>query len=222
MINYSENNIITLVGTIVSERTFSHEVYGEGFYSFNLEVPRLSENSDIIPVTVSERILSDEFKIGEKVVIDGQFRSYNYYENEKNKIVLTVFVKDIKILTEEMEIANPNEICLTGFICKKPIYRTTPFGREIADILLAVNRAYNKSDYIPCIAWGRNARFCQNIEVGEKVKLWGRIQSRTYEKKFEDGTSEVRRAYEVSVSKMEIEKGSEDVQEESNFEGQNA
>ena len=163
MINYSENNIITLVGTIVSERTFSHEVYGEGFYSFNLEVPRLSENSDIIPVTVSERILSDEFKIGEKVVIDGQFRSYNNYENEKNKLVLTVFVKDIKILTEEMEIANPNEICLTGFICKKPIYRTTPFGREIADILLAVNRAYNKSDYIPCISWGRNARFCQNI-----------------------------------------------------------
>ncbi len=222
MINYSENNIITLVGTIVSERTFSHEVYGEGFYSFNLEVPRLSENSDIIPVTVSERILSDEFKIGEKVVIDGQFRSYNNYENEKNKLVLTVFVKDIKILTEEMEIANPNEICLTGFICKKPIYRTTPFGREIADILLAVNRAYNKSDYIPCIAWGRNARFCQNIEVGEKVKLWGRIQSRTYEKKFEDGTSEIRRAYEVSVSKMEIEKGIEDLPEESNIEGQNA
>ncbi|MBQ6860960.1 MAG: single-stranded DNA-binding protein [Clostridia bacterium] len=222
MINYSENNIITLVGTIVSERTFSHEVYGEGFYSFNLEVPRLSENSDIIPVTVSERILSDEFKIGEKVVIDGQFRSYNNYENEKNKLVLTVFVKDIKILTEEMEIANPNEICLTGFICKKPIYRTTPFGREIADILLAVNRAYNKSDYIPCIAWGRNARFCQNIEVGEKVKLWGRIQSRTYEKKFEDGTSEIRRAYEVSVSKMEIEKGTEDLPEESNIEGQNA
>ena len=221
MINYSENNIITLVGTIVSERTFSHEVYGEGFYSFNLEVPRLSENSDIIPVTVSERILSDEFKIGEKVVIDGQFRSYNNYENEKNKLVLTVFVKDIKILTEDMEISNPNEICLTGFICKKPIYRTTPFGREIADILLAVNRAYNKSDYIPCIAWGRNARFCQNIEVGEKVKLWGRIQSRTYEKKFEDGTSEIRRAYEVSVSKMEIEKDTEDVHEEENIVEQN-
>jgi single-stranded DNA-binding protein len=225
VINYSENNIITLVGTIVSERTFSHEVYGEGFYSFNLEVPRLSENSDIIPVTVSERILSDEFKIGEKVVIDGQFRSYNNYENEKNKLVLTVFVKDIKILTEDMEISNPNEICLTGFICKKPIYRTTPFGREIADILLAVNRAYNKSDYIPCIAWGRNARFCQNIEVGEKVKLWGRIQSRTYEKKFEDGTSEMRRAYEVSVSKMEIIKEADDTNEapeESNPVEQNA
>ena len=227
MINYSENNVITLIGTIVSERTFSHEVYGEGFYSFNIDVPRLSENSDIIPVTVSERILTDEFKIGQKVVIDGQFRSYNNYENEKNKLVLTVFVKDIRIQTEETDMTNPNEICLTGFICKKPIYRTTPFGREIADILLAVNRAYNKSDYIPCIAWGRNARFCQNIEVGEKIKLWGRIQSRQYEKKFEDGTSEMRRAYEVSVSKMEILKETpnttdDEAQEESNPLEQNA
>lgn len=227
MINYSENNVITLIGTIVSERTFSHEVYGEGFYSFNIDVPRLSENSDIIPVTVSERILTDEFKIGQKVVIDGQFRSYNNYENEKNKLVLTVFVKDIRIQTEETDMTNPNEICLTGFICKKPIYRTTPFGREIADILLAVNRAYNKSDYIPCIAWGRNARFCQNIEVGEKIKLWGRIQSRQYEKKFEDGTSEMRRAYEVSVSKMEILKETpnttdEEAQDESNPLEQNA
>ena len=223
MTNYSENNIITLIGTIVSDRRFSHEVYGEGFYSFDIEVPRLSENSDIIPVTVSERILTDEYTIGQKVVIDGQFRSYNNYENEKNKLVLTVFAKDIKIFEEEdEEITNPNEICLTGFICKKPIYRTTPFGREIADILLAVNRAYNKSDYIPCITWGRNARYCQNIQVGEKVRLWGRIQSRQYEKKFEDGTSEVRRAYEVSVSKMEIEKDMEGNLEDSNFEEQNA
>ena len=223
MTNYSENNIITLIGTIVSDRRFSHEVYGEGFYSFDIEVPRLSENSDIIPVTVSERILTDEYTIGQKVVIDGQFRSYNNYENEKNKLVLTVFAKDIKIFEEEdEEITNPNEICLTGFICKKPIYRTTPFGREIADILLAVNRAYNKSDYIPCITWGRNARYCQNIQVGEKVRLWGRIQSRQYEKKYEDGTSEVRRAYEVSVSKMEIEKDMEGNIEDSNFEEQNA
>ncbi|MBQ9314369.1 MAG: single-stranded DNA-binding protein [Clostridia bacterium] len=207
VVNYSENNVITLVGKIASERRFSHEVYGEGFYIFDLEVPRLSDNSDIIPVTVSERILSDEYQIGTKIKIDGQFRSYNNYENEKNKLVLTVFVKDIKLFEEgEDDKINPNEIILNGFICKKPIYRTTPFGREISDILLAVNRAYNKSDYIPCIAWGRNARYCQNLEVGENIKLWGRIQSRQYEKKFEDGTSEIRRAYEVSVSKMEIEK----------------
>ncbi len=222
MVNFSDNNSITLAGTIVSDKQFSHEVYGEGFYTFDLEVPRLSENSDIIPVTISERILGDNFKVGEKVVIDGQFRSYNNYENEKNKLVLTVFVKDIKKMTEETEVANPNEIILDGFICKKPIYRTTPFGREIADILLAVNRAYNKSDYIPCIAWGRNARFCQNMNVGEKIKIWGRIQSRLYEKKFEDGTSETRRAYEVSVSKMEVEKEDTENQELSITGEQNA
>ena len=214
VVNYSENNVITLIGKIVSERRFSHEVYGEGFYTFDLEVPRLSDNSDIIPVTVSERILTDEYQIGTKVKIDGQFRSYNNYENEKNKLVLTVFVKDIQISEEEAEKVNPNEIILNGFICKKPIYRTTPFGREISDILLAVNRAYNKSDYIPCIAWGRNARYCQNLTVGENIKIWGRIQSRQYEKKFEDGTSEMRRAYEVSVCKMEIEKSEEAIRNE--------
>ena len=210
MVNYSDNNLIKLAGTVVSEKTFSHEVYGEGFYSFDLEVPRLSENFDIIPVTVSERLLAGiDFKMGQKVVVDGQFRSYNNYENEKNKLVLTVFVKEIREQTEEDANVNPNEIMLNGFICKKPIYRTTPFGREIADILLAVNRAYNKSDYIPCIAWGRNARYCQNLGIGENVKIWGRIQSRQYEKKFEDGTSEIRRAYEVSISKMEIDKSAD-------------
>lgn len=220
MVNYSDNNIITLIGTIVSDKQFSHEVYGEGFYTFDLEVPRLSENSDIIPVTASERILDENFKVGQKVIIDGQFRSYNNYENEKNKLVLTVFVKDMKKVEEISEDQNPNEIILDGFICKKPIYRTTPFGREIADILLAVNRAYNKSDYIPCIAWGRNARFCQNMSVGERIKIWGRIQSRLYEKKFEDGTSETRRAYEVSISKLEVEK--DENMENSNVEEQNA
>jgi single-stranded DNA-binding protein len=207
VVNYTDNNQIRLVGTIVSEKTFSHEVYGEGFYSFDLEVPRLSDTSDIIPVIVSERLLSGfDFYVGQKVVIDGQYRSYNNMVNEKNKLVLTVFVKEIRLQVEEDQNQNSNEIILNGFICKKPIYRTTPFGREIADILLAVNRAYNKSDYIPCIAWGRNARFCQNLEVGQSVKVFGRIQSRQYEKKLEDGSSEIRRAYEVSVSKMELDK----------------
>ena len=204
MINYSENNLIKLIGTVVSDKVFSHEVYGEGFYSFDLEVPRLSENNDIIPVTVSERLLAGfDFHIGQQVVIDGQFRSYNNYENEKNKLVLTVFVKEIRLQTEEDVDENSNEIILNGFICKKPIYRTTPFGREIADILLAVNRSYNKSDYIPCIAWGRNAKFCQGLGIGTNVKLEGRIQAREYEKKYEDGTVEKRVAYEVSVSKFE-------------------
>ena len=197
-----------MVGKVTSEKKFSHEIYGESFYIFDLEVARLSGNADIIPITISERlILEKELEIGDRVSIEGQFRSYNSYENEKNRLILTVFAKDIKYLTEEEE--NPsekvsNEVTLVGYICKKPIYRQTPFGREISDILLAVNRAYNKSDYIPAIAWGRNARFCQNIEVGTKVKIAGRVQSRNYEKKFEDGTTQTRTAYEVSISSLEI------------------
>ena len=190
--NYSENNHLILVGKVASEKTFSHEVYGEKFYSFNLEVPRLSETSDVIPVTISERLITEELNIGKKVVVEGQFRSYNGYENEKNKLVLTVFAKEITFKpeeeSEEEKELTSNEVVLSGYICKKPIYRQTPFKREIADILLAVNRAYNKSDYIPCIAWGWNARFCQNIEVGTEAKIVGRVQSRGYEKKLEDGT----------------------------------
>lgn len=207
--NYLENNHLVLVGKVTSEKKFSHEIYGESFYIFDLEVARLSGNSDIIPITISERlILEKELEIGDKVAIEGQFRSYNSYENEKNRLILTVFAKDIKYLSEEDEENSSekvsNEVTLIGYICKKPIYRQTPFGREISDILLAVNRAYNKSDYIPAIAWGRNARFCQNIEVGTKVKITGRVQSRNYEKKFEDGTIQTRTAYEVSISSLEI------------------
>ena len=208
--NYSENNHLVLVGKIVSDKSYSHEIYGEKFYVFNLEVVRLSSTVDIIPITVSERLLTGlDLKIGKKVTVEGQFRSYNNYENEKNRLILTVFAKEIIEAEEDGESEEnkdevTNEVTLVGYICKKPIYRQTPFGREIADVLLAVNRAYNKSDYIPSIAWGRNARFCQNIEVGTEVKITGRIQSRTYEKKHEDGTTETRVAYEVSIASMEI------------------
>lgn len=216
--NYADNNYLTLVGKITSDKRFSHEIYGESFYIFNLEVPRLSGNEDIIPITVSERLINDmDLSIGKKIIVEGQFRSYNSYENEKNKLILTVFAKDIiDYKEEETEVPQTsNEVVLNGYICKKPIYRQTPFGREIADILLAVNRAYNKSDYIPCIAWGRNARFCQNIEVGTEVKVIGRVQSRTYEKKFEDGTSQTRVAYEVSIGSMElVDKDEEGKQED--------
>lgn len=219
--NYSDNNHLTLMGKITSDKRFSHEIYGESFYVFDLEVARLSGNSDIIPITISERLITtEELAIGKKVLIEGQFRSYNSYENEKNRLVLTVFAKDIKFESEEQEENAEkeekvsNEVVLTGFICKKPIYRQTPFGREISDILLAVNRAYNKSDYIPAIAWGRNARFCQNIEVGTKVRITGRVQSRNYEKKLEDGTTQVRVAYEVSIGSLEIINEEEDKQEE--------
>ncbi len=218
--NYLENNYLTLVGKVTSEKTFSHEIYGERFYSFDLSIPRLSGNADIIPVTVSERLINDEMiQIGSKLLIKGQFRSYNSYENEKNRLILTVFAKDIEKLEEqegdnESELAKKdtvtNEVVLVGYICKKPIYRQTPFGREIADILLAVNRAYNKSDYIPSIAWGRNAKFCQNLEVGTEVKIVGRIQSRNYEKKYEDGTIVKKVAYEVSIGSLEVVKKNDD------------
>ncbi|MBR2704245.1 MAG: single-stranded DNA-binding protein [Clostridia bacterium] len=211
--NYLENNHLVLVGKVTSDKRFSHEIYGEKFYIFDLEVPRLSGNADIIPITISERLLEAEgLEIDKKVIIEGQFRSYNSYQNERNKLVLTVFAKDVKFVEnqdEEIQASKDfvsNEVILNGYICKKPIYRQTPFGREIADLLLAVNRAYNKSDYIPCIAWGRNARFCENIEVGTEVKIVGRVQSRTYEKKYEDGTSETKIAYEVSISSLEIVK----------------
>ncbi len=211
--NYLENNYLTLVGKVTGEKKFSHEIYGERFYIFNLSIPRLSGNSDIIPITVSERLIKDDtLEEGRKLLVKGQFRSYNSYENEKNRLILTVFAKDVKEVEESGEEENEiikkdmvtNEVVLVGYMCKKPIYRQTPFGREIADILLAVNRAYNKSDYIPCIAWGRNARFCQDLDVGTQVKLIGRVQSRTYEKKHEDGTSETRVAYEVSVGSLEV------------------
>ncbi|MBR6033502.1 MAG: single-stranded DNA-binding protein [Clostridia bacterium] len=220
--NYSENNHLILVGKVASEKTFSHEVYGEKFYSFNLEVPRLSETSDVIPVTISERLITEELNIGKKVVVEGQFRSYNGYENEKNKLVLTVFAKEITFKpeeeSEEDKELTSNEVVLSGYICKKPIYRQTPFKREIADILLAVNRAYNKSDYIPCIAWGRNARFCQNIEVGTEAKIVGRVQSRGYEKKLEDGTVLNKVAYEVSIISMEVINKEENENKEENQE----
>ena len=213
--NYLENNYLTLVGKVTGEKKFSHEIYGERFYIFNLEIPRLSGVADIIPITISERLISeDTLNEGQKLLVKGQFRSYNSYESEKNRLILTVFAKDVKVISEEEQSEEENEmtkkdvvtneVVLIGYICKKPIYRQTPFGREIADILLAVNRAYNKSDYIPCIAWGRNARFCQNLEVGSQIKLVGRVQSRTYEKKHEDGSVETRVAYEVSVGSLEV------------------
>ncbi|HHX17928.1 MAG TPA: single-stranded DNA-binding protein [Clostridium sp.] len=209
--NIIDNNMVTISGKISSEAEFSHEVYGEGFYSFILEVPRLSDSTDKICVTISERLTSkDSLEIGKYVEIEGQFRSYNNYNStDGNKLVLTVFAREINFLEDEKKIKNPNQIYLNGFVCKSPIYRTTPFGREITDILLAVNRPYNKSDYIPCIAWGRNARFSSKLEVGQNVKIWGRIQSRDYQKKLETGETMTKTAYEVSISKMEVCKDNE-------------
>lgn len=198
-----ENNKVMLLGKVAKEPEISHEVYGEKFYQFDLEVKRLSGSTDIIPIIFSERLLIlESLKNGTVLKLNGQFRSYNSPEGGKSKLVLMVFAREI-ILTEASEEEDKNEIYLEGFVCKKPNYRQTPFGREISDLLVAVNRAYNKSDYIPCIAWGRNAKYCESFNVGEKIKVYGRVQSREYEKKMEDGTVLKKVAYEISVSKLE-------------------
>ena len=198
--NAEKNNKVYFMGEIVSEATFSHEVYGEGFYELFVKVMRLSGQADILPVTISERLIQgNDLKIGSVICALGQFRSYNKLENGRSRLMLTVFVREI---VAEAPSKNPNSIVLSGYICKPPVYRTTPFNREIADLLIAVNRAYNKSDYIPCIAWGRNARFVQNLKVGDRVALSGRIQSREYQKRLSEKETVTMTAYEVSVSKL--------------------
>lgn len=200
--NYEEmnNNRVFLTGKVTKEATFSHEVFGEGFYEIMLEVPRLSMQTDILPVTISERLLScHDASVGATISVVGQFRSYNKLEQERSRLMLTVFARDISEVDDE---PNPNVIELEGYICKPPLYRTTPFKREICDILLAVNRAYNKSDYIPCIAWGRNARYVNGLSVGDRIAVQGRIQSREYQKMSEDGSQMTKTAYEVSISRV--------------------
>ena len=204
MENYIANNQAEVMGTVADELVFSHEIYGEKFYTFTLKIPRLSGVSDDVKVMVSDRLLADmELMVGDCIEVAGQFRSYNSYENGDNRLVLTVFAKDLRFADETQE-KNPNSLYLNGFICKPPVYRTTPFGREITDLLVAVNRSYNKSDYIPVIAWGRNARFCKNVNVGDNIRIWGRIQSRAYQKHLSEEEVVEKVAYEVSVSRMEF------------------
>lgn len=199
-----DTNMVTIIGKVVGDKKFSHEIYGEQFYIYNIEIPRLSDVADQLPITVSERLLiGTQLKEGNIVKIEGQLRSYNKFIDGNNRLVLTIFSKKLSIFEDEKEFKNPNEIFLEGYICKSPVYRETPFGREITDILIAVNRLYNKSDYIPSIAWGRNARYASNLNVGDKIRIWGRIQSRQYQKKYPDGSIEDKTAYEVSISKME-------------------
>lgn len=208
--NQVSNNQATIVGKIIEPPVFSHEIFGEGFYTVSVEVQRLSESTDIIPVTVSERLvdINNSELVGKTILVDGQFRSYNKHEASKNKLILSVFAREVSFPDESDEQLDlekkSNTIYLDGYICKPTVYRKTPLGREIADLLIAVNRPYGKSDYIPCICWGRNARYASQFEVGERCIVWGRIQSREYMKKISDDELEKRIAYEVSVSKLEL------------------
>lgn len=199
-----ENNQVSIMGKVASGFTFSHQVFGEGFYLVDILVKRLSDSEDRIPLMVSERLVdvSQDYE-GEYIMVQGQFRSYNRHEEKKNRLVLSVFVRELSFVEEADDSIKTNQIFLDGYICKPPVYRKTPLGREIADLLLAVNRPYGKSDYIPCICWGRNARYASAFEVGGHVLLWGRIQSREYIKKLGENETEKRTAYEVSVSKLE-------------------
>ena len=199
-----ENNQVEIMGKIASQFTFSHQVFGEGFYMVDVLVKRLSDSEDRIPVMISERLLDvTQDCEGEYIHVTGQFRSYNRHEEKKNRLVLSVFAREVEFVEDDDETMKTNSIFLDGYICKPPVYRKTPLGREIADLLVAVNRPYGKSDYIPCICWGRNARFASGFEVGGRVQIWGRIQSREYVKKINETESEKRVAYEVSVSKLE-------------------
>ena len=208
--NVTDNNLVTVSGEIISKGEFNHEVYGEKFYLYYLSVQRLSDSSDTIPLIVSERLVDlENLQIGTKVSVVGQFRSYNRHEDNKNRLILSVFVREM--YWQEEGTHDDNKIELSGFVCKAPIYRKTPLGREICDLLIAVNRPYGKSDYIPCICWGRNARFANSLKVGDEITTYGRIQSRTYLKKIDgnpDNTEE-RTAYEVSVSKIFVVSESE-------------
>lgn len=198
------NNHTELMGTVEDLPVFSHEIYGEAFYLFMLSVERLSGTSDHIRVIASERLLkSCDVIAGDRICVIGQFRSYNAVGDGANKLILSVFARDI-ITDPDHRLQNPNSLYLNGFVCKPPIYRTTPFGREICDLLLAVNRTYNKSDYIPIITWGRNARYCRDLDVGTNLRIWGRIQSRVYQKKLETDEYVEKTAYEVSVSRLEM------------------
>lgn len=212
-----DNNQVSVAGEVVSDFTYSHEVFGEGFYYLYIKVGRLSESYDIIPLMISERLLdvNKDYR-GQYIEVLGQFRSYNRHEANHNRLVLSVFAREVNLCQEEGEEIKPNHIYLAGYICKMPVYRKTPLGREIADLLVAVNRPYGKSDYIPCICWGRNARYAEKFQVGEHIQLWGRIQSREYQKKISEEEAERRVAYEVSVSKLEC------ITEEENEESQEA
>ena len=215
--NYStdKNNKVYVSGEIVSDGVFSHEIYGEGFYEFFVSVKRLSGQADVLPITISERLIKGaDLAKGSQICAVGQFRSYNKIEGGRSRLMLTVFVREL--LTELPE-KNPNNILLSGYICKPPVYRTTPFNREIADLLIAVNRAYNKSDYIPCIAWGRNARFVKNLGVGDRIAISGRIQSREYQKRLSDTDIKTMIAYEVSVSKLAAFDSADDFDIETEF-----
>lgn len=196
-------NKVYLYGLVVTNPTQCDDYYGSEYCNIQISVRRLSSIIDTIPVTIHRDLIAQyDVKLGDNLAVIGEFRSYNKIENNRSRLMLTVFVHEI---TDDIDTTNPNIIELSGYICKMPVYRTTPFNREIADLLIACNRSGNKSDYLPAIAWGRNARFAKNIMVGEQIHIFGRIQSREYQKRLPDGDVETRTAYEISINQIDCE-----------------
>lgn len=210
---FSEFNKVFVSGRIEAEFDFSHEVLWEKFYRTRVRVERLSGTEDLVPIVVSDLLIGRErMKTsleGKWVEVAGQFRSYNKLgEDGRRHLDLFLFVTAINIYDDEdelEEVTNANLIYLDGYLCKPPVFRKTPLGRQITDLLIAVNRPYGKSDYIPCIAWGRVAQWASEFEVGNRVKLYGRVQSREYFKRFSKDSEarEYKDAYEISVMRMQ-------------------
>lgn len=199
-----KNNRATIVGKPKSDFVYSHTVYGEQFYELKMAVKRFSGIEDEVLVLVSERMVdvSQPLDAEQYIWVEGGYRSHNSHESTRSRLILTLFAQKFEIASEIPEGGKNNRIALDGYVCKEPIYRKTPLGREIADVLIAVNRNYGKSDYIPCIFWGRNARFASKFEIGSHIQIEGRIQSREYVKKLSETEAERRIAYEVSVGKI--------------------
>lgn len=194
--NAHHNNQVTVVGIVASGFTFSHEYEDEKFFAFTLEVQRMSGTKDYLPIIISEVLIdTKQIYLGKPVLIVGQFRSYNKKDETGRHLMLNIFVQDCYIVDEVQVI---DRACITGFVCKPPVYRVTPLGRRIADVMLAVPRPYGKTDYIPCVAWGRYAIFASGLNVGTMIQVEGRIQSREYQKK-----DEAKTAFELSISKIE-------------------
>lgn len=201
------SNRVYLRGEIISGFTFSHRSFGESFYVAQMEISRLSETVDTIPIMVSGKLIDTKKDFtGSTVKVSGQFRSYNKHQDDKTSLELYVFVKTIRIYDGAPlpDGKNNNSVFLDGHICKSPVYRTTPFGREITDIILSTSRSFGKLDYIPCIAWGRYAEQAAGFDVGTRIRIRGRIQSRNYQKKISETETEIMTALEVSAGKLQV------------------
>lgn len=192
------DNVVELVGEVREAPKFSHRCFDEDFYQFTLCCKRFSGTDDLIPILISNRTFNVKgIQSGMRLYIQGQIRTYNLHSEDSSKVKLNVFVIDI----DETVYPDMNNVYLGGYLCKKPVFRVTPLGREIADVLIATNRQGGKSSYIPLVIWGRNARYVSTWDVGDYISVEGRIQSRTY-KKTHKGETEIKTTYEISVVRL--------------------